>query len=130
MGFLCSPGSGCICGERLVPDFNLRASCKFQGVTRPAVAVPVETRKRCIYVAIIPGSRIGFTVTPPGCRKFQYKPGSSFLQVDAAFRHVDIKRVFRQFLFLASVEAPEEGKDLDESLRAILEIIHIKEQGK
>ena len=48
-----------------------------------------------MYVAIIPGSRIGFTVTPPGCRKFQYKPGSSFLQVDAAFRHVDIKRVFR-----------------------------------
>ena len=48
-----------------------------------------------MYVAIIPGSRIGFAVTPPGCRKFQYKPGSSFLQVDAAFRHVDIKRVFR-----------------------------------
>ena len=48
-----------------------------------------------MYVAIIPGSRIGFTVTPPGCRKFQYKSGSSFLQIDATFSHVDIKRVFR-----------------------------------
>ena len=48
-----------------------------------------------MYVAIIPGSRIGLTVAPPGCRKFQYKPGGSFLQVDPAFRYVDIKRVFR-----------------------------------
>ena len=30
----------------------------------------------------------------------------------------------------ADITIDEEGKDLDESLRAILEIIHIKEQGK
>ena len=30
----------------------------------------------------------------------------------------------------ADINIDEEGKDLDESLRAILEIIHIKEQGK
>ena len=30
----------------------------------------------------------------------------------------------------ADITIDEEGKDLDESLRAILEIIHVKEQGK
>ena len=30
----------------------------------------------------------------------------------------------------ADITIDEDGKDLDESLRAILEIIHIKEQGK
>lgn len=35
-----------------------------------------------------------------------------------------------QYEKYADITIDEEGKDLDESLRAILEIIHIKEQGK